>query len=259
MRRHWLVTAATVVLLAGCTSSGSGAPAWPVGREFVATHITENGHDRPLIPGTRLLVEFETDKIVAHAGCNEMDLSVTPSSDRINVTEQSTTLIACPDGLNDQDQWLAAFFTAGPTWHLSGDQLTLATATTTIDLLDERVAEPHPIVGSRWVVADQFDRHVVSSLPQGIGTITFGADGTVTAVTGCATFTGSFTIDQNVVPTTISFAQLAKTDSVSCPPNLEPLDAAVQRTLIGDVTATVKDRILTLTTVDGTGLTLTAG
>jgi heat shock protein HslJ len=261
VRRHSLALALSAVLLAvlaGCASRTSGAPGWPTGRTFIATKVTENGHDRPLFPGTQLMLRFEATDIVAGAGCNTLDVRVSVSGDRISVTEQATTLMGCLDGRAEQDAWMTDFFTAGPTWHLAGDQLTLATATTVIELLDQRVAEPHPIIGTRWMVTGQFDRQTASALPPDKATVEFTSDSTVVATTGCATLTGPAFITEVSYPTMIDVNPLKRVQRAPCPPDLIPLDAAVTRTLAGQLTTNVQGRTLTLTTVDGTGLTLVA-
>jgi heat shock protein HslJ len=205
------------------------------------------------------MLRFEADEIVADAGCNTLDAHVSVSGDRISVTEQAMTLMGCLDGRAEQDAWMTDFLNAGPTWHIAGDKLTLATANTTIDLLDQRADQPYPIVGTRWMVTGEFDGQTASSLPPDMATVELKSDNTVTAMTGCATLTGYFDISEFRSPTIIDVNPLTRDQRAPCPPNLIPLDAAVTRTLTGELTANLQDRTLTLTTVDGTGLTLVAG
>jgi heat shock protein HslJ len=261
MRRSLGLALSVVLLaaaLAGCASRTSGVAGWPIGRTFVATKVTENGQDHPLFPGTRLMLLFEAGEIVASGGCNTLDIQVSVSDDRITVTEQAMTLMGCLDGRAGQDEWMTDFFNASPTWHLAGDQLTLATADTTIDLLDQRVNEPHPIIGTRWMVTGQFNRQTASSLPLGVAAIEFTSNNTVVATTGCATLTGPIDMTEVSFPAMIDVNALNRVQRAPCPPELIPLDAAVTRTLAGQLTANVQDRTLTLTTVDGSGLTLVA-
>ena len=65
---------ATVGTLSACAQPPRRcAPAWPQGRTFLSTSVTENGAPRALVDGTRIELTFaEDDRVTANAGCNIM-------------------------------------------------------------------------------------------------------------------------------------------------------------------------------------------
>jgi heat shock protein HslJ len=253
----FLVTA--VALTPACarpSSAGGGqnANAWPAGREFWSTAVTENGGDRPL--AARITLRFrDNPEISADGGCNQIGITGHLDGDRFVATGFLSTNVACDQPRMDQDSWLVEFFQAGPTWQVSGDRLLLTTATTEIRLVDRRTLDPdRPLVGTRWMITGVFDRNTAASYPAGPAYVTFDTDGTVIATSGCETLAGPATVDGHMV----TFGRLDRT-ALPCPSGpAQSLDAAVTATLHGTVTFQISSRNLTLTTVDGSGLTLTA-
>ena len=70
-----------------------------------------------------------------NAECNTLFGPVDLSDGTVTLTgELASTKMACPPELMAQDDVLAAFFSAGPTWALDGEVLTLTGGSTTITL-----------------------------------------------------------------------------------------------------------------------------
>ena len=189
-----LAGTALAALLAACASgaaptptpTGAGAQALD-GRTFLSVAVTDGGADRPLVNGTRIRLDFRDGSLSASAGCNTMGARYHIDGGRLIVEQLSTTDMGCPPALGTQDAWLAQLLGAGPTINLDGNALDLAAGSTTIHLMDRRVADPdRPLVGQAWTLESIIAGDAVSSVPSDVrATLAFNADGTLTVFTGC--------------------------------------------------------------------------
>lgn len=124
--------------LAGCGSgAGAGAGAEEVdlaGRTFTSSEV--RGHT--LVDGTTVRLSFEEDTISAQAGCNTIFGSAS-WDDAVLTTDGplAMTMMACEDGLGEQDAWLSSFLTSEPTLSLEGDTLILGTDSEGITLTED--------------------------------------------------------------------------------------------------------------------------
>jgi heat shock protein HslJ len=124
-RTAWPAVALVLVgtsALAGC---GTGAEDLDLaGRTFVSTEV--RGHT--LVDGTVIRLSFEEDNISAQAGCNTM---FGPASweGEVLTTEgpMAMSMMACDNGLSEQDDWLSSFLTSEPAITLEGETLVLGT------------------------------------------------------------------------------------------------------------------------------------
>ena len=162
---------------------GDGLPS----RAFLSVAVTDGGVDRPLVPGTRIRLDFTDGSLSASAGCNTMGARSHVDGGRLIVDQLSTTDIGCQAALGAQDAWLATFLTSGPAVALDGNDLTLTTGSIVVHLQDRRVVQPdRPLAGTKWTLDSIIAGAVVSSVPaDATATILFNADGTVTVFTGC--------------------------------------------------------------------------
>lgn len=86
------------------------------GRTFRSTATT--GHD--LVPGSEVTLTFADGVLVVQAGCNSMRAAYSQQDDALRWTgPAAATLMACPEELMEQDQWLANRFTTG--WTVADD------------------------------------------------------------------------------------------------------------------------------------------
>jgi len=96
-------------LMAGCAPTqpaggGSAAPtggAALAGAEWRVTHI--NG--QPVIPNSKVTMEFADGRIFGAASCNRFMGGATTSADGLSIemSQMASTMMACPDGLMRQE------------------------------------------------------------------------------------------------------------------------------------------------------------
>jgi heat shock protein HslJ len=157
------------------------------GRAFLSVAITDGGVDRPLVPGTRIRLDFTDAGLSASAGCNTMGARSHVDGGRLIVDQMSTTDTGCLAALGGQDAWLATFLTSGPAVALAGNDLTLTAGSIVVHLQDRRVVQPdRPLAGTTWTLDSIISGDVVSSVPgDARATILLNADGTLTVFPGC--------------------------------------------------------------------------
>jgi heat shock protein HslJ len=133
--RLWAAAAVLLLALGGCggsdddepstTSTSEATEASPTsagsevtppsaaelnGRTYEATSV--EGYE--LIPGTTLRVGFDSDNLVARAGCNTLTGPYSFDGGTLKWSgPPASTMIGCPDELVAQDEWLTDLFTTG--------------------------------------------------------------------------------------------------------------------------------------------------
>ena len=233
----------------GTTTSAETDAAQPLdlaGRTFESAQV--NGIT--LADGTVVTLSFEDDGISASAGCNTMSGAATWDDGTLEVAgELATTMMACPDGLQEQDDWLAGLLTSSPAIALDGDTLTVGDDTTGM-VLEERANLP--LESTVWQLEEFMSTSAVSAVAEGIASLTIDAEGTqVQVAAGCNTGTGSVTIEPADDPSTgmIVFGPLATTRK-ACPEDIMTVEAQVLTVLDGPVEYAIDGSALTLTKGD---------
>jgi heat shock protein HslJ len=132
------VLVAASAALAGCgagTGAGAGAEEPDLaGRTFTSSEV--RGHS--LVDGTTVRLSFEEDTISAQAGCNTIFGSASWDDDVLTTDGPlAMTMMACDDGLSEQDEWLSSFLTSEPAITFEGDTLVLGTDSEGITLTQE--------------------------------------------------------------------------------------------------------------------------
>lgn len=256
-----------LVLAACATPQGPGSPGggdeWPGERKFIATTVTENGAAKPIVEGTRITVTFGANgRVNADAGCNYMRGTGRIDSGRLVVDNLAMTEMGCPGDRMDQDAWVADFLTSRPTLSLDGDELTLATATITMLLLDREAADPNrPLVATPWTVTTIYQGDSVSTAIHPVPAVLLigpssGSETSIpfTAGTGCISgrLRGTVSISGQQLTFTV-------TADEPCVGGSNAIDEAVRATLTGEVTYEIEADQLRLLRPDGSGIGLEEG
>lgn len=252
------VIAAIAVAFVGCGddegtgSTGSSLP----GRTFLSETVTNNGVNGPLVAGTRIRLAFGSDGgITASAGCNTLGGDVEISDDRVLIDDLSSTEIGCDPDHHDQDAWLAGILMDDPAYSLAGDRLTLEVGSTTIELLDRRVADPdRPLEGTVWQLDGLIDGDAASSTPASSTATLHLAGGQLTVeIDGC----GESSTSVDVRTSALRVTPLAL-DTDACDRDATTLAGAIVAVLDDVVAYRIEASSLTVMHPNGKGLTLRA-
>jgi heat shock protein HslJ len=87
-----------------------------------------------LVDGTQVELSFDADAIAAYAGCNRMRGGFAVDGDTLTVDTLASTMMACEEPLQRQDEWLTGLLESDPTVALADDVLTLRSDDTTVRL-----------------------------------------------------------------------------------------------------------------------------
>lgn len=254
------------LLVAACgsgTSAGDDPPELD-GRQFWSTSVAENGAERELVEGTQIQISFADGNVSASAGCNSMGGAYSLDGDVLVVSDMFSTEIGCDPDRHDQDMFVSAFLTSGPTVALDGDLLTLSGESVTIDFADLS-GQTESLIGPRWEVTGFIDGQAATS---------FSVDEPAFLVFEADTMTGFDGCDEIAAPVEISdgstggpvagdgelqFGQLEVLDPVA-----ECIDAEyreqVREVLTGEASYTIENAgpgVSNLTIANRSGLSMT--
>ncbi|MEO0492169.1 MAG: META domain-containing protein [Actinomycetota bacterium] len=234
--------------------SGSGAGTI-ADREFWSTAVTIDGEPFALVDGTRITLRFDAASISAGAGCNNLGGDYTIDGDTLFVGDVFQTEMGCDPQRHAQDDLVIDLLTAAPTLTLDGDSLTVATDTTTIVLVDKKVAEPDlALEATTWEVTGFFDEVAAWSYAVDVAsTLTF-REGSLEVVDACGTTS---------IPTVTTDAGVELTPPDTWPACFGAAPEAtrdLRRALeSGFVTAEIDGRNLRLSSAGDLGVTAVAG
>lgn len=212
-------------------------------RSFLSVPGTGFGAEQNIAGGHRLTLEFQGDRISAHAGCNTMSGSFSIEGDVLHVPLLAQTMKACPGPLMMQDRWVSTLLTSEPTIALSGHHLRITGTDGMVDLQDRSVADPdRSLTGTTWSLDGIGTDGAVSTVPSGVvSTLEIGPDGAIRVDTGCNRGTGTVSITER----DITVGPLALT-RMACPSPADQVEQAVMSTLQGQVGYTISGDSLTL-------------
>lgn len=258
MRTLTVVLAGLVLPLAltACgaeNNAGADAPALQ-GRSFLSTSVTLDDRAAPLVAGTRVRLQFTGDgRLLADAGCNSMQGPVATGEGRLRVKDLESTELGCDGPRHAQDEWLAAFLGAEPSWTLASERLTVTDGTRSMVLQDQATTAP-PLEGTRWSV-DTLVQGRTGSHPPGLEKAYLTINGgRVTGSTGCNDFQGRVARDGDK----LTFGELGLTRK-ACPQPATAVEDAVLGTLENQLSFVVDGNRLSLRSADGSsGLDLLA-
>jgi heat shock protein HslJ len=220
------------------------------GKVFTSTSVTEQGKPRALVEGTRVELRFTEDgRLLASAGCNQMQGPVSLDGGKLRVSDLSLTAMGCPSpDLHTQDEWLSKLLSATPAWKLDGGNLVITGSGAEIVLSPEA---PATLEGGTWKLDSIVQADAVSSVPGRVPATLKFENGKVAVFTGCNDGSASYQVDGQ----SITFDSVAHTDK-ACGPDETAAEKAVIAALTGKVTYKINRSTLTLTNTKGEGVQL---
>lgn len=204
MLRSARSAAIVLVLLAVAAACGSDADSGDVdlaeelrGREFWSIGVLEDGVERELVEGTRIVIRFDEfgTGLGVSAGCNSIGGSIEFDGARLITSELFMTEMGCDPQRHAQDEFVIAVLGDEPRiafdgTAFGGPELGLETDDVAIRFLDAEVANPdQPVTGTLWTVTGFDDG--LAAMSFGVSreaTFEIGDDSTVRGFDGCADF-----------------------------------------------------------------------
>ncbi|MFJ5992083.1 META domain-containing protein [Lentzea sp. NPDC092896] len=246
--------ALAVLLLAAtaCTSTSTGQGANLRGKVYVSSSVTDQGKPRALVEGTTVELRFtDDDRLIASAGCNQMQSPVKLDDGKLSVADLAMTAMGCPKPeLHQQDEWLSKLLRATPSWKLDGTNLVLTGADAEIVLATE---QPATLEGT-WTVDGLVTRDAVSSLPAGVKVTVAFRNGNMAVDSGCNLRGGDQPYE--LAGQTIK-VELGSITDMGCGEQVNAVEEAVVQALgKGEFTYKINRSSLILTNAEGAGLTL---
>lgn len=230
------------LLLSGCSLLTHGV-ATSLDGEWQLQAGTNHGQAIPIVAGSRITLKVDETKAGGSAACNTYGGTIQVNGGSVAISALSMTEMACQEDLMASE---AAYLAALPrvtTVALTGSSLVLSGPE--VELRYTRVpavADADPI-GPTWVLESLISGETVSSTVAQ-ARLQLGANGRITATTGCRQVTGTYTIlEEHVVITLDPF------DAMACAAQLGDQDSHVLEVLAGQP----------MISVDGNRLTLYAG
>ena len=208
------------------------------GRSF----STSNVDGYTLVEDTTVSLSFEDGLVGATAGCNNMSGGYEITDGALVVAQMAQTMMACPDDLAAQDQWLVEFLQSSPEIALDGETLTLTGADASMGLAE---AGSDSVGGRTWAMISLESPDATLTAPEG-ASVTF-TDGSLSVATGCNTAFGEATVDGD----TVTVGPLGST-RMACDADLMEWESAVLEFLDGELTFALDGDDLTLTKDDAT-------
>ena len=240
------LVALMLVAMAGCgDSTGQGVDL--KGKVYVS----ESVKPRALVEGTTVELRFTDDgRLIAEAGCNQMQGPVSLDDGKVSVAELGVTAMGCPKPeLHEQDTWLAKLIEAKPSWKLDGANLVLAGSGDEIVLTPE---QPASLEGT-WTVDGLVAKDAASSVPADVKATVEFKNGNLSIDTGC-NFKGGdrpYELSDHTIK-----AELGPVTDMACGDTNEVETALMQAFAGGGPTYEIDRGTLTLTGQDGAGVTL---
>lgn len=258
------LTALGATALTGCGDGGHGGgltTADVAGRYYVSTNVT--GHT--MVPGSTLTLSFnDTEQVSASSGCNAVVGLYQIKSGILRMNPNgATTMMACEEALQQQEEWFKDLLANGVHIKTAADRgLTLTQDGVRIDLKDSPEGAGAPragvpaIVGTPWKLRQIVEAGGKSgpAVPaSGPPTLEFTDGGRATVYTGCNRGAADAEVRDDGF---IVFGRMTLT-RMACKGNAAALEKQITTVLRGKVAAGFEGNDLSLVR-DGTRLVYTA-
>jgi heat shock protein HslJ len=229
--------------MAGTTGSGNDGPDLN-NRSF----ILDSSEGFTPVTDTTVRVFFQDRDFGFSAGCNSHSGAYTLEGRELVVESFGSTNIGCQPALQEQDEWLADFFSSSPRFTLSGNQLTFQGTDATLIFLDSEVADPDRMLTSgTWVVDSLIQGGVAQAGFPANPTVRFDTQGNVQVFTGCNSGSG----DYELMGTELTLTGMIYTEEVCNEVQSIPVEEHIEQVLQdGIVTFQIEARRLTVMRAD---------
>lgn len=172
-------------------------------------------------------------RLEAGTGCNGASGTYELDGDRIVTGSLEGTAMGCEEPLATQERDIVHVFSAGPTFEVEGDQLTLDTGGLGLvyRALDPLSVPLPELGGTTWQLTGLVDGPVESSLGGPVAELRFLDDTRFTVGGGCNQRGGTYTLDRE----TLTFAVDPASTAVSCAGDAGTREAQIFDVVDGEV------------------------
>jgi heat shock protein HslJ len=116
------VSLLAVLVLSACGTTGRSAD-YALAHTPALSDLTEGSWtadgiedaNRDIVPGSTITLTFDNHAVAANAGCNILRGPAAINDDKLVVGKLASTMKACEESLQAQDEWLSSFLTSQPT------------------------------------------------------------------------------------------------------------------------------------------------
>jgi len=166
----------------------------------LVSYIDSEGEQESVLPDHEITAEFQGDRVVGSAGCNNYFGAYEVSGDRLTLGPIGSTMMACEDAVNEQEREYLGALENAISYRVMGDQLQLSNAGGMTILIFMKV-RPMPLAGTTWQLRfyNNDRKALVSALVGTELTAVFGADGSLTGSGGCNRYTALYQVEGDAV------------------------------------------------------------
>lgn len=190
-------------VLAACGDDPSDGPTGEApaaadldGLTFLSTEVS----GQELVEGTRVTLAFNEGSLALVAGCNTRMGAFTIEDGALVVDTLASTMMACDDETQAQDDWTAELVTGSPQITIAGDVLTLASDDVTLTMVERQSLLPaNGLNGGTWIIDSLESGGASTAAPDGAH-LAFDAD-TVFLATGCNRGSASLEVSDDLTAT----------------------------------------------------------
>jgi heat shock protein HslJ len=160
-----------------------------------------------VLPDTFVTAKFEDEQVSGSAGCNSYFGAYETSGDMIQIGPLASTMMACADPVNEQEQLYLVALESVATFQIIANRLELISEEGALAAMYQAV-EPVELPGTNWdVISYNNGRGGVTSVIIGTElTVNFDEE-TVAGLAGCNNYNGGYEVDGQA----INFGPLATT------------------------------------------------
>ena len=198
-----VLTGIVGLILAACTpiSPVNGTPPAASNAPIHNTGwILESLNGQPALTDTQITLNFENGTLSGSDGCNQYGGPYTADGEKITVSQEiATTLMACAEPIMQQSSAYFSALAQAATYTMAGQQLTLLDANGLILAIFNQ--QNRDLSGTSWTVTgyNTGQQAVVSVSIGSELSADFGADGRISGLAGCNSYTAVYGITGSAI------------------------------------------------------------
>lgn len=241
-----------MIVLGACSSGATASPKAAPGVPLEGTpwqlgeYVGAGGRAVPVPASVIVTANLADGTISGNSGCNSYAGAYQVDGDKLQIGEIAGTKMACAGAAGTVESAYLQILGLVESYAISGETLEMRNGEGTITLRFE-VTEAPALEGTTWAATGiNTGTGVASLLADTKVTATFGEDGTVSGSSGCNTYSGSFSLDGDV----IEVGELAST-MMACADDVMQQETAYLAALRSAAVYVIANNVLELRDAEG--------